>query len=81
MDARQRDSDSGGWRPSRNSRPRCWRHGAHRRLQRQRRARSRVILTGVIGDFGEAVSVYPDGTIDPQHNAELNVALTRARSG
>jgi hypothetical protein len=43
--------------------------------------RSRVILTGVIGDFGEAVSVYPDGTIDPQHNAELNVALTRARPG
>ena len=36
-----------------------------------------MILTGAIGDFGEAVSVYPDGTINPQHNAELNLALTR----
>jgi hypothetical protein len=39
--------------------------------------RSKVILTGAIGDAGEAVSVHPDGTIDPQHNADLKLALTR----
>ena len=39
--------------------------------------RSKVILTGATGDFGGAVSVYPGGRTDPQHNAELNVALTR----
>lgn len=38
--------------------------------------KSTVILTGVIGDFGEAVSIYPNGTIDPEHNSELKLALT-----
>jgi hypothetical protein len=36
-----------------------------------------AILTGAIGDFGEAVSVLPDGTIDPEHTSELNLALTQ----
>ena len=36
-----------------------------------------VILTGAIGDFGAAVSVYPDGAIDPQHDSQVNLALTR----
>jgi hypothetical protein len=36
-----------------------------------------VILTGVIGDFGAAVSVLPDGTIDPEHTSEFNLALTQ----
>jgi hypothetical protein len=40
-------------------------------------AGSTVVLTGAIGDFGHAVSVYPDGRIDPDHNSQLNVALTR----
>lgn len=39
--------------------------------------RSKVIVAGAIGDFGEAVSVYPDGMIDPQHNAELSFVQTR----
>jgi hypothetical protein len=40
-------------------------------------ARSKVILTGAIGDFGQAVSIHPDGTADPQHDSELRLALTR----
>jgi hypothetical protein len=36
-----------------------------------------VILTGAIGDFGAAVSVYPDGAIDPQHDSQVNLALTK----
>lgn len=35
-----------------------------------------VVLTGAIGDFGQAVSVLPDGTIDPEHTSEFNLALT-----
>ena len=35
-----------------------------------------VVLTGAIGDFGEGVSVLPDGTIDPEHTSDLNLALT-----
>jgi hypothetical protein len=34
-----------------------------------------VVLTGAIGDFGAAVSVLPDGTIDPEHTSEFNLAL------
>lgn len=37
--------------------------------------RSTVILTGAIGDFGEAVSVHPDGTVDPDHSSQLGLAL------
>jgi hypothetical protein len=36
-----------------------------------------VILTGAIGDFGYAVTVLPDGTLDPEHTSELNLALTQ----
>jgi hypothetical protein len=36
-----------------------------------------VVLTGVIGDFGEAVSVLPDGSVDPEHTSEFNLALAR----
>src|SRR5438034_7726790 len=38
--------------------------------------KSTVILTGAIGDYGEALSIHPDGTVDPEHNSELNLALT-----
>ncbi len=38
-------------------------------------ATSAVILTGAIGDFGEAVSVHPNGTVDPDHSSELSLAL------
>ena len=37
--------------------------------------KSTVILTGAIGDFGEAVSVHPNGTVDPDHSSELSLAL------
>jgi hypothetical protein len=40
-------------------------------------ATSTVILTGAVGDFGKAVSIYPNGTINPQHNSELRLALAR----
>jgi hypothetical protein len=36
-----------------------------------------VVLTGVIGDFGDAVSVLPDGSVDPEHTSEFNLALTQ----
>jgi hypothetical protein len=35
------------------------------------------ILSGVIGDYGPAVSIYPDGTVDPKHNSEMELRLTR----
>jgi hypothetical protein len=38
---------------------------------------SRVILTGAIGDWGQAVSVHPNGTIDPQHTSELKLGLQK----
>jgi hypothetical protein len=36
-----------------------------------------VIVTGAIGDWGPAVSVYPDGAVDPEHTSELSLKLTR----
>jgi hypothetical protein len=36
-----------------------------------------AILTGQIGDFGPAVSVYPNGQVDPDHNSDLSLRLTR----
>jgi len=36
-----------------------------------------VVLTGAIGDFGAGASVLPNGTIDPEHTSELNLALTQ----
>lgn len=35
-----------------------------------------AILSGVIGDDGPAVSIYPDGRVDLAHNSELELRLT-----
>lgn len=36
---------------------------------------SSVILTGAIGDYGKAVSVNPDGSVNPEHNSQLRLDL------
>ncbi|MBR7837660.1 hypothetical protein KDL01_30550 [Actinospica durhamensis] len=36
-----------------------------------------VVLTGAIGDYGQAVFVYPDGSVDPDHDSELSLQLSR----
>lgn len=36
-----------------------------------------VIVTGAIGDYGKAVSVYPNGTVDPDHDSQLSLQLQR----
>jgi hypothetical protein len=36
-----------------------------------------AIVTGAVGDHGQAVSVYPDGRVDPQHDSDLSVRLAR----
>jgi len=38
---------------------------------------SAVVLSGAIGDFGAAVSVLPDGTVDPEHSSQDNLVLTQ----
>jgi hypothetical protein len=35
-----------------------------------------AIVSGVIGDYGPAVSIYPDGKADPAHNSEPDLRLT-----
>jgi hypothetical protein len=35
-----------------------------------------VIVTGAIGDYGKAVSIYPNGQVDPDHNSELSLQLS-----
>ncbi|RAG81026.1 hypothetical protein DN069_35065 [Streptacidiphilus pinicola] len=35
-----------------------------------------VVVTGAVGDYGQAVSVYPDGSIDPEHNSQLSLKLS-----
>lgn len=35
-----------------------------------------VIVTGAIGDYGQAVSVYPNGAIDPEHDSQLSLQLS-----
>ena len=35
-----------------------------------------AIVSGVIGDYGPAASIYPDGQADPAHNSELDLRLT-----
>jgi len=35
-----------------------------------------VIMSGVIGDYGPAVSIYPNGQVDPAHNSEMELRLT-----
>jgi hypothetical protein len=37
----------------------------------------RVILTGAIGDYGPAVTVHPNGTVDPEHTSELRLGLQK----
>jgi hypothetical protein len=37
---------------------------------------SRVVITGAIGDYGEAVSVNQDGSVNPEHNSELGLRLS-----
>ena len=34
------------------------------------------IVSGAIGDYGPAISIYPDGQVDPAHNSELELRLT-----
>ena len=34
-----------------------------------------AIVSGVIGDYGPAVSIYPNGSVDPIHNSELGLRL------
>jgi hypothetical protein len=34
-----------------------------------------AIVSGVIGDYGPAVSIYPDGQVDPAHNSEMKLRL------
>jgi hypothetical protein len=36
----------------------------------------RAVVSGVIGDYGPAVTVYPDGKVDPEHNSEMELDLT-----
>jgi hypothetical protein len=36
----------------------------------------RAILTGAVGDFGSAVTVHPDGSVDPDHTSEIELQLT-----
>jgi hypothetical protein len=35
-----------------------------------------AIVSGVIGDYGPAVSIYPNGQVDPMHNSEMALRLT-----
>lgn len=37
----------------------------------------RAVLSGTIGDYGPAVAVYPNGKVDPEHNSELSLNLSR----
>jgi hypothetical protein len=37
----------------------------------------RAVLDGAIGDYGPAVTVYPNGKVDPSHSSELELNLTR----
>jgi hypothetical protein len=37
----------------------------------------RAILTGGVGDYGPAVTVHPDGKVDPEHTSQLKLELTR----
>jgi hypothetical protein len=36
-----------------------------------------AIVTGAVGDYGQAVTVDPDGTVDPGHSSEMEFRLTR----
>jgi hypothetical protein len=34
-----------------------------------------AIVSGVVGGYGRAVTIYPDGKIDPEHNSEVVLRL------
>jgi len=34
-----------------------------------------AIVSGAIGDYGPAVSIYPDGQVDPTHSSEMELRL------
>ncbi len=36
-----------------------------------------AIVSGAVGDYGPAVTVYPDGKVDPQHTSDIELILTR----
>jgi hypothetical protein len=36
----------------------------------------RAVVSGAVGDYGPAVTVHPDGTVDPSHSSELELKLT-----
>jgi hypothetical protein len=36
----------------------------------------RAVVTGAIGDYGPAVTVYPDGQVDPSHSSGMELKLT-----
>jgi hypothetical protein len=35
-----------------------------------------TIVSGAVGDYGPAVTVYPNGTVDPQHTSDIELILT-----
>ena len=35
----------------------------------------RAIVTGVVGDYGPAVTVLPDGKVDPEHSSDMELNL------
>ena len=35
-----------------------------------------AIVSGMIGDYGPAVSIGPNGQVDPAHNSEMSLWLT-----
>src|SRR5215468_6725105 len=35
-----------------------------------------AIVSGVIGDYGPTVSIYPNGQVDPAHNSQMALRLT-----
>ena len=37
----------------------------------------RAIVTGAIGDYGPAVTVFPNGQVNPSHTHDLELKLTR----
>ena len=37
----------------------------------------RALVTGAAGDYGPAVSVHPDGSVNPAHASDLELKLTR----
>jgi ABC-type hemin transport system ATPase subunit len=39
--------------------------------------KSTTILTGGVGDYGPAVTVLPDGAVDPSRSSELELKLSR----